>query len=906
MRPPEKPHGIDYFIDRPNYTRAFRNFIKAEDLLYVIGDTNATYGSGKTTILGKLYADLLEDEEGNTRDALHPIWMSLSLFSTLHRNPQIQEEPNTLEVLAQNIHDYYDLLSEVSQDELPEPEKVAASMREIGLRPLDKLSRFDDSLKIDMSGDMDQWQAALRSVSGARIAHNPTIPEAAFRSAVADAARTMTDYFLKHFNPLHSSRRNVVFADDYCWISYQPIGDWVLNRLGKGMQNSILLVSHTQGEVDLPKDAKDQQKLRLSNFTPEEVGEYLEKRLTTDERSGAELLRLNPDLVTLVYEFANQGHSQTVCLVADLLRYVGIDEGMELVKTSSAAVSPAETLNTEETMAKIVQKAASKLSKSVKPLWLRYAMRLGAVLRRFDGQLMVELLCRGSADFNDAYGAQDEHGNSAGVAAIPASDRLKLDREVIKILERYSFVDYYRKESGPYYAFHFFVAEQLTEMLKLSEAEGGLPLLNPKDGYPADFHGLHQLAHEYYQGIMEGYEDQEESSTFVALHLYEDPHWQIVVGEWLYHFLSFKSDEQKEAELEFVRFYLQAFQWWGYYLPFPFCDRLLTEWQSTKLDTPYPAIELLREFHEVYPLGTPKKKMHDARWTRVREILEAIIDYFEIMDCESLELRPELNEKETNLLVNLMEIYAGCFRFAKEPDYDRAEAIYELETELAPAEENEFNASYAHAYEAEMQIERARYEEERNNRAEAERYYHEAEANARRGLDDVGKAPRPFKLKLDYEVISLCWRMIGEVALVERRYADAAEAFLNASQFVYVYNFYQAPLPPDPYTLQWNRDMNADIAESLMNAWKLTQDEAIIRVVQHLFQSRVVYDQHLEKPSETHDFHALMGTGNASKLAEALFIPPPPTAVAKTKDHLYLQNMINFSYKLLDSVQPYS
>ena len=108
MRPPERPRNVNYFIDRSNFANSFVKLLKQENKLDIIAETEATYGTGKTTILSDLYLTIEQQHKD-----LFPVWMSLHLYSIHHLNPALSREGNllqSLQVLVQNYISYHDLI----------------------------------------------------------------------------------------------------------------------------------------------------------------------------------------------------------------------------------------------------------------------------------------------------------------------------------------------------------------------------------------------------------------------------------------------------------------------------------------------------------------------------------------------------------------------------------------------------------------------------------------------------------------------------------------------------------------------------------------------------------------------------------------------------------------------------
>jgi hypothetical protein len=83
------------------------------------------------------------------------------------------------------------------------------------------------------------------------------------------------------------------------------------------------------------------------------------------------------------------------------------------------------------------------------------------------------------------------------------------------------------------------------------------------------------------------------------------------VSSWLYHLAHIDSLDPADARFKLLRFYLDAFWWWGYYEPFPFCDVLIHSWERVvvpahRSDEHVRFLRYLRLLHARYPRGWEK------------------------------------------------------------------------------------------------------------------------------------------------------------------------------------------------------------------------------------------------------------------------------------------------------------
>lgn len=779
MRPPEKPQLVKYFINRFNYMENFRRLLQTNDVVQFVGDTFSRYGTGKTTMLSHLYYEVQEQSD------LRPIWLSLDLFSALYQNQRIIAERQPLELLTQNIVDYYALVSELCEDLFPS----ARLEQQLAAKNLEIINQRFGLNATSASSPSGLWKIATEMVM-----NQNKITEQQFREAVEEAAKAFSKVFLDHYNLRQTQERAVLFADDYCWISDQPIGRWMLNDLAEPMHNTVIIISRTTEILDVREPERHIQTLRLSDFTPEEVSEYLEERL--EELLGPD--KQLPDyLAENVYHFT-KGHAQSVCLIGDLLRYGSSYQNGTLPDFPRLRPGDYDT---------VIPQLMMRLIEGAQPDWLQEALYIGVVARRFDTDLLYALLKENYIDtlqsglLADGVDAEEES---------PAEEEEEEDttlviavkQRILEEIQKYSFTDVYLHEGGIYFSLHTVLRESLNEYLK------------DHPQYQSRYLDVHRRLASYYFSVLEGYSEQDGSeSSYVALYRYEDDTWQHMVSEWLYH-VGHDTDRSR-ADFEFANVYFLGFQWWSYYLDYPFCNHLITEWEWTQAsDTGSELYDLVYRFHHICPRGTGDEVKNNPNWEEAGQLIEQIGSHLGLYGVE-----PEtLDQTERALRVALNEILADSLIYRTKPDFKRAEEIYTESTEIGRQDKDKYIVSYQLVYMAEMFLDIERYEEA---------YEAAKECNA------VMEAGGEFDPEQDYEVIGQAYRVMGDICLRQNRFDEVSALYRYASMSIYAQHF-ALLTPPDAYTDKWYRSNTRLMAGNLIEKWHEGHTGAVEQIVASL------------------------------------------------------------------------
>ena len=182
-------------------------------------------------------------------------------------------------------------------------------------------------------------------------------------------------------------------------------------------------------------------------------------------------------------------------------------------------------------------------------------------------------------------------------------------------LVSYSFVEQRTPPGKPterYYAVHDHVREVCLRMLRARDRKR--------------LQALHRAAEEYYGdrtgNFLAGYE---------GWFRYEDPNWQALVREWLYHVSQLDRDGGANGRRGLVKLFLDAFLWWGFYIPFAFCEELLADWAEMAAARRDPDTtnrdcgNCSREVYLRYPKGWRAQATRDD-WRVIKMRLNRVLD----------------------------------------------------------------------------------------------------------------------------------------------------------------------------------------------------------------------------------------------------------------------------------------
>jgi hypothetical protein len=413
--------------------------------------------------------------------------------------------------------------------------------------------------------------------------------------------------FAAAFSDVVSERTALVTVDGFDSIAGTTYGNWVISLLAQ-LPNTLVVVTRSPGAPPPFAPGTPLEKRRLEPFSREEVAELLACCLR--DRT------IDPRLVDVVHEWS-EGHVFSATLAARyLLTLKELDPAALELRLRPGAL-PDELAGQRAEIALEILSAPGAGD-------LAAAARALSVTRRFDGDLLRSL-------------CGDE----------PAAER------VIESLRGAGIVEPAGEGS---YRVHSFLREPLEAMLT-----------------PSTRRELHGRVAAYYYDVLCQEEPELETSAraYDAWYRYEKPEWQAQLREWLYHSRGAAKDdtERERARLRFTRVFLDAFWWWGCYLPFRFCPDLIADWRRARGDD-IDWVEDLELLLDAYPPG--HRKHGEGRWTDVRAALVAV------REACGLDVKAEaLTEHDARHTHGLIDNFlAHSFRYATPSSEQQRERLH--------------------------------------------------------------------------------------------------------------------------------------------------------------------------------------------------------------------------------------
>jgi hypothetical protein len=613
-----------------------------------------------------------------------------------------------------------------------------------------------------------------------------------FRRVIELARMKIRDEFAERLRSLAPSGRPVLFADDFELALDGQLGEWFLELVAK-LDDALVIVARAESLLVLGGLAGALVELKLTNFDQDDIRSFLAERL-----DGADV----PEGLAERIEVLTGGHPQAVVVAADLIRSHGVDQPdvLELFDDVRGQL--------KDKLGVLVRRLVDEIGEDD----IRQAVEIGSVLRRFDASALNSML-----------------------------DRTEDDEPLIDDLCQFSFTEQHVQPETrePYYRFHEFIRSDLDAQLERTK--------------PTHYKELHARAAVYYSAwLTECEESDRDKAAYCRAYRYERPEWQAMVHEWLYH-LSRLDDEQ--ASLEVARVYLAAFWWWGCYLRFPFCERLLREWE---LEDERPRVKevtaLLRAFQSSYPPEAEPEVVHED-WLKVEDSIAELID----LESEAkVGLDPDAAWRRSQLRAYLEIFFAHARRGQDSRDLEINAAFgraYDLFAESG-REEDQWNLPWI-AYElADLAF-------ERDDLAEAAAKAEEAIALARD--DDLAEQ--------DNEVVANAHRLLGDVAWQEGETERAVNQYGLAT--LHAYAFQGLPNPADFYTITFYDRMAQHLSERVRDLPDRVPAERAAQIVSemHVFWSE--YWRRVGEPVLPADPHELLAAYRIDELTPYL-LPLPP------------------------------
>lgn len=385
------------------------------------------------------------------------------------------------------------------------------------------------------------------------------------------------------------------------------------------------------------------------------------------------------------------------------------------------------------------------------------------------------------------------------------------------------------------YTMHRVIAEYARTRLPLTESQQ-----------------LHHLAVNYYaRQLQQGIDDN--PVAYLGWYRYEQTDWQATKDAWLYHLAH--AGNAVSSVLAFLRVYFDAFWWWGYYQRFPFCERLLLEWQQRRSVDPKvkQGLEQLASFQSAYPEGYEKATR--GNWNEVEHALTRLRQSLGL-EGNSADIRDEDARRVRGFTDFLLaEAYAYGRR-------DQAGALsrYAAAHDIFQGDGDLWVAAWLGFYVAQYLL-------EQGNLDTAEEYAGRslAESGCAAGGEDAPLAER------DSELLANNYRLLGDLAIARQQIELAARHYRRAS--FYAYAFQAIPEPADTYTMAFYEEITGRIAEQAtrLAATDRAAADTLCRALADYWQ---IHWQRHPGPGRADRMTSALNEADPAALAAALFPPP--------------------------------
>ena len=710
---------LSYFVGRENTLAIIEQALKDKGFLY-LDVLEGVEGMGKTTLLVKLYADLKELKE------FYPVWSCMTVFNPVRKGERA--DPDSTAALANNLDDYRQLLTELAGEFSSEAfADFNAWVENLFKTTLAEIIRRE--LKVDFNGTAiktgDIHVGAFGRLADGEFKTGDVVVKVSDRDldlAIDHLKNSLTAEFIQRARKIEKDFRCVLLLDNFQLMIDQNVGRWFLSGVAAKLDNTVVVLAKTKTTAHL--DLKDSVTIALDNFSLNDVQTYLEKRL--------ELKKFPEKLAVAIYEYTG-GHPQAVVLAVDVCE--------SLSETGTAGKDILEVFDQvpAEHAAKIA-KLVEKIKESIADPVVKKALEIGWVLRRFDADVLRCLLTDPET---------------------PAAD-LKKYEEIITALEEYSFTE----NHDGFYKFHDFIRQAMEQRLKKNQ--------------PQRYQDIHRKAAEYYgEKLIEYDKARKDESSYLRWFRYESHDWQVLIAEWLFHLQ--QTPQRDQARLMFLKIYFDAFWWWGFYEPFPFCERLLSEWRKSRMaEADREWFALVQLFHDSFPTGYQKQGR--GNWPQVETALSALRRL-----CR-LENPPATLDPGRRHLKGITDIFLSQALFYQNPEHPQAEIHLQEALKIFEEDGDEWNHSWTLFHLAELYRNRRRYAESLEL--------------CRRALVWMLKAPEAER---DYEMLAGIHRIAADIDWENKEIEKSFRNYVRAVAAAYLYH--GLPSPADLYTRNFQREM---------------------------------------------------------------------------------------------------
>lgn len=371
---------------------------------------------------------------------------------------------------------------------------------------------------------------------------------------------------------------------------------------------------------------------------------------------------------------------------------------------------------------------------------------------------------------------------------------------------------------------------------------------------------FHRKAARYFKEIVE----EPIGNSYSAQFRYERPAWQDAAVNWVYHL---GHEPAVAARRALATLYLDAFWWWGCFIPYPFCDDLLGWWERMEVSPRSrkahdEAGRLLRQFQDTYPTGLEKTGKGD--WKTVRTALVRLRKLLGVAeDDEHAAWRHDAERRHLRAITNIFLAHADHY-VAGESAESRAEALkaadayYREAWELIDQDDDSWNRPWV--------------------------LFEWAETKHEQGLDGIeemcDRAEHLAVQEGDNEILARLAYLRGQLAWSREELNKTFRTLGLAVVYAYAFHISGESQAPDAYTQAFYDQLTSwilDRVEELPEHTRQTACEALLTVWGDSW-----------RPPRPLDATTLATPGGRAELAATLWPPGPTNDELESSRHRYV------------------
>jgi cellulose biosynthesis protein BcsQ len=306
---------------------------------------------------------------------------------------------------------------------------------------------------------------------------------------------------------------------------------------------------------------------------------------------------------------------------------------------------------------------------------------------------------------------------------------------------------------------------------------------------------IHIQAADYYHSLIVAMTAEDETSH-ESWSRYAQRDFQTLERDWLYHTSRLTGPNRQKARIGLTRIFLDAFWFWGCYVPFSFCEEILADWaDATSNDAEDRSWgTALRTLYDRYPKGWRKSDAPREQWTEVRRALRYIWVRGDFG-------QDQLEEPEMRHMRGILDFFlADAARFVDPGDREADARLNDAAQQFA-ANDDEWGVAWIGYARADLAISRGQADLAMSlARESAERY---------QDLDDQ-------------ELLANLHRVCGDAQWLRGEPGAALDAYARA--VLHAYRL-QVESNPDDYTDTFQREM-IDRSVERLTSWHADERDA--------------------------------------------------------------------------------